>query len=465
MDCEAIFLYLAYLHFVCLSCCCKRYTFNVASHFISEYSKRYQLTCGFKCGFKMPLVASKLDKMLKGFEGKTPKKLADRDGLIALCRPSGKVSFVFRFRFDGKQQTLTLGEYTGKPQGMALSVARSKAAECKAWLNDGYNPSVRTKLIKSGNAKPVTVKDALEHWIDNHAKKNRVNWSKVQSQFNKWIYPKIGELPLADCGTSNWIAVFDKYKAVHPVGSGYAFQAAKQALKFCRVRKYAVSNALDDLSMADAGSVQKAKKRVLNFDELTELIQWIDSLSPHKYYANIAAILLATGARTQEVRLSKIDEWDLDKRLWTVPEEHNKNKKKLDSKGLNAEILRPIPTHLMPLIIELKQRAIDSNCEYILGELKQSPAVSSFAPTLAKKLGHDKWNWHDLRRTLATVLNESGVNPLTVESLLGHSLQGSMSHYVHADRLRDKSIALDTWRNLLANEEANNVIVMSAGNE
>lgn len=34
-----------------------------------------------------------------------------------------------------------------------------------------------------------------------------------------------------------------------PVAAGYVFQMCKQALKFCRVRRYAVSTALEDLSI------------------------------------------------------------------------------------------------------------------------------------------------------------------------------------------------------------------------
>jgi hypothetical protein len=44
-----------------------------------------------------------------------------------------------------------------------------------------------------------------------------------------------------------------------PVAAGYVFQMCKQALKFCRVRRYAVSTALEDLTIPDVGKKQAKK--------------------------------------------------------------------------------------------------------------------------------------------------------------------------------------------------------------
>ena len=68
-------------------------------------------------GSNMALSDTKLKKMLKGHDSQTPQKIADRDGLSVLWRNTGKVSFVYRYRFLGKQQNVTLGTYTGTRAG------------------------------------------------------------------------------------------------------------------------------------------------------------------------------------------------------------------------------------------------------------------------------------------------------------------------------------------------------------
>ncbi|HQZ44324.1 MAG TPA: hypothetical protein PK735_15650, partial [Flavobacteriales bacterium] len=68
--------------------------------------------------------------------------------------------------------------------------------------------------------------------------------------------------------------------------------------------EYAVSNALDDLTVADVGQKASKRDRVLTLEELRTLWDWAEKLGPYCYYGNLAKILLSFGARTQEVRLS-----------------------------------------------------------------------------------------------------------------------------------------------------------------
>ena len=75
----------------------------------------------------MSLSDAKLKGMLKGHDEKIPRKIADRDGLSVLWRNTGKISFVYRYRFLGKPQNVTLGTYTGTDAGMSLADARRKA--------------------------------------------------------------------------------------------------------------------------------------------------------------------------------------------------------------------------------------------------------------------------------------------------------------------------------------------------
>ena len=49
-------------------------------------------------------------KSLKAENGKAKRK-AICDGLVIEARPSGKKVFIFRFQWDKKPQTITIGEY------------------------------------------------------------------------------------------------------------------------------------------------------------------------------------------------------------------------------------------------------------------------------------------------------------------------------------------------------------------
>lgn len=390
--------------------------------------------------------------MLKGHDDKRPKKVADRDGLSVLWRATGRISFVYRYRFAGKALNVALGVYTNSDAGITLGEVRRKAEQCQAWLDEGRNPTSMLKMVKDERLKPVTVKDAIEYWISNYAMENRRNIDKHILQLEKWVYPRIGDFPLADCETRHWLDVFDAYRKKAPVAAGYCFQLCKQALKYCRVRRYAVTNALDDLTIADVGKKQSKRDRILSMEELRDVLHWCGELSTNRYYANLVYLLLAFGARSQEVRLSKLSEWDLSTGVWVVPKENSKT---------NSKITRPIPDNVKPFIQQLISDANNKGSDYLLGMLKAPEAVSQLGRKIWKRLDHKTaWTLHDLRRSLATHLNEAGIAPHVVELILGHALPGVMAHYVHTNRLPEQRAALELWQNMLneQGDEQSNVV-------
>lgn len=384
------------------------------------------------------LTDRKLRSLLGAASGKEVK-LADGGGLMVRITKSGAISWFFRYRTGGRNcepHRLTLGKYPD----ISLKQARELRDQCRSWLADGRDPKFQLKLTKSETLKPVTVREALEYWISGYAEDNRANVERHKAELRKHIYPYIGDMALADCETRYWLQCFDRMKKKAPVAAGYVFQMCKQALKFCRVRRYAISNALDDLTIPDVGKKQARRDRVLNDKEVGELWSAIwDEKRFREYHANLVKIILVFGCRTQEARLSQLKEWDMDAWIWTVPKEHSKSGEK---------IVRPIPDAMRPHIERLHEEHKKSGL--LLGETKSTEAVSQWGRGLYKKLGHEeKWTLHDLRRTLATHMNNMGISPHVVEQLLGHSMPGVMAIYNRSLYLPEKLDALNKWHDRL----------------
>jgi hypothetical protein len=412
----------------------------------------------------MPLSDSKLRALMKGHDKERPTKHIDGRGLHVKAFKGGTVTFYFRYKYNGKDTEAKLGSYNPKGS-MTLREARKKAEQCKAWLADGRDPKVEMQLNRLKVRDAATVRQSLEYWLDKFAEKNRSNSDKHRQQFERHIFPFIGDLPLEEITTRHWLSVFDdvregKHHRAAPVAAAYIFGNVKQAVIFCRKHHFATSHALDDLTITDAGERQKKKSRVLSESELNDLWAWCHDIKSAWYYRQLVKLLISFGARTQEVRLSNVKEWDLNLMTWTVPAEHNKVGKKAQQRGESGEIVRPIPDGLKNYIQELITQAEKAKSPYLLGELKQSPAVAAWGGKLHKKLDHDKWNLHDLRRTLSTNLNEMDVPPHVAESLLGHSLGGVHGIYNRAQYLEQKRTALELWLSKLnADEEMKSNIV------
>lgn len=398
-----------------------------------------------------------------------PKQLtlADGDGLSARVSPLGGISWLYRYRLGGKIVWLTLGKY---PE-MTIAMARGKRDECRQWLAAGLDPRVELQLQQAAIEKPVTVAEALEMWI---TKSGRANGDKHRQQFNRWFSEKFRQLPLDRIGTGEVIACFTarqkecaasgaKYPAV---AAGYVLANFKQAIKFCRSRKVGLKcdPELLDIELDDVDGEKQAKRSrrlvadsaegglvAVDYSQLTDLLHHLDGepkgIHWH-YWRNLLLTCIYFGCRTQEIRLSRRKEWDLERRLWTVPPEHNKSSARDQKSGRDGTIVRPIPESLLPWLHDMLDGLAPDG--YVLGSLKKPEAVAMFGGSLHKRLGHEKWTLHDLRRTFATCVAGLGIGPHIVEALLGHSLGGVAGIYNRQSYLAEQLAALEKWAQKVA---------------
>ncbi|EDU0171258.1 site-specific integrase [Salmonella enterica subsp. enterica] len=384
------------------------------------------------------------DKQLKSLVGKPQAKqkvISDGRGMSVRVSKNGGVSFVFFYRMGGRDTApvwLTLGKYPD----LSLKMAREKRDECRTWLAEGIDPRHRIGLITDESQRPVTVKDALEYWIEYYAKPKRRTWLICEQRFVRYIYSRIGDIPLALCTAAVWVKCFDEIKKTAPVAAGHTFRDVKQALKFCRVRRYATSNELEDFTVMDMGERAKKRDRVLTADEIRDVWYWANveegniKFSPNNRIVLI--ILTVFGCRGRELRKSTWEEWDFENWVWTVPKEHSKN---------GREIIRPIPPQIRQWLVNLRAIAEEEKTERLLnGEFSKQTVMSTVGSRFYRKFKHEKpWSLHDLRRVLATNLNDMGVDPHVVEQLLGHTLPGVMGIYNRSQYMSAKLDALTRW--------------------
>ena len=92
----------------------------------------------------MPLthtVINKLQPSSTSIDTKRPDKHSDGNGLQLWVRYTGVKSWISAYRWQGKQQTLTIGTYPV----MSLQNARQRNIEIKRLIADGVNPKDHKK--------------------------------------------------------------------------------------------------------------------------------------------------------------------------------------------------------------------------------------------------------------------------------------------------------------------------------
>ena len=153
-------------------------------------------------------------------------------------------------------------------------------------------------------------------------------------------------------------------------------------------------------------------------------------------------LLMLTAARKSEVSDARWNEFDLKKKIWTVPPERFKS---------NASHLVPLSDAAVAIIEALPRF---TNGDHLFTTTYGKKPISGFSKgkarldkLVAEKLGHSPPAWviHDIRRTVRTRLASLRVSDLIAEMVIGHGRKGIQRVYdqhTYEDEMRD---ALKQW--------------------
>jgi len=166
-------------------------------------------------------------------------------------------------------------------------------------------------------------------------------------------------------------------------------------------------------------------------------------------------ILLATCTRIGELTRAEWQRVNFERKEWTIPQEHAKNKK---------QFVIPLTEEVAGWFIELRRVAFDSGFVLPLRQRHRGRAgdASMEATSLNAALNrrHDKlgdrcrrFTPHDLRSTARSHLGTLGVDVLIAERCLNHSLGGLVAVYDKHDYLTERRNALELWSAKIAGLE------------
>ncbi len=163
-------------------------------------------------------------------------KMSDASGLFLLISPSGGKLWWLKYRFNKKEQLLSLGAYPD----VSLAEARKRRDEARKMLAEGRNPSAEKKRaalaasIGAGN----TFKAVAEAFI---AKREREGSAAATVAKARWHLDKLNKLhtrPIAE------IEAFELLGVLQAMERRGNLEAARQVRAFAsRVFRYGVATA------------------------------------------------------------------------------------------------------------------------------------------------------------------------------------------------------------------------------
>ena len=157
--------------------------------------------------------------------------------------PSGTKSFVIWYRFNGKQDGVTLGRY---PK-LSLSDARARVIKIKQKLERGEDPRIVIKETQRVNRNFYTVGDLCDEYVERHAKVKKKSWKEDQRILNKDIVPVWNRRKASDIKRKDVIHLLDNI-----VERGAAIQANRTLAVIRRMFNFALERDILEFSPCNA---------------------------------------------------------------------------------------------------------------------------------------------------------------------------------------------------------------------
>ena len=283
-------------------------------------------------------------------------KYHDGNGLYISIYSHGTGKWTFRYRINKKSREMGLGSYPD----VSLLEARQHALSNKQLLSKKIDPideKNRVEILRQQQNKRFS--DIANLYIET---KKKPEWTNPKSEqqwrntINTYVSPILDSKPLNDINRDDIISV------LHPIWRNKTETARKLQQRlflifaFAKIREwYTHDNPAswkEHLSFIfpDPYLIKKVKHHAsLKFTEVAKFYEELCKFEMLSTYA--LRLLILTATRTKEVIESQFDEFDLQKKMWTIPADKMKVRKK----------------HKVPLsdeaisIIELMRKNITTN--------------------------------------------------------------------------------------------------------
>ena len=350
----------------------------------------------------------------------------DLDGFGIRIRAGGSRNYVVRYRLGGLERRHTIGSVSV----LTLDQARQKARKVLVAVDEGRNPTAE-KATKKATASLIFSSVAADYLEAKQSTMKPRSHDECTRHLNRDWKPIHG-LPL---GTVSRLVIAGRLREIAKASGNTAANRARATLS--AMYAWAIGEGLCEMNpvvgtnKADEG---KARDRVLTDAELVSI--W--NAAPESDYGRIVKLLMLTGQRRNEIASLRWSEIDMAAKTITLPGERTKN-------GQVHTI--PLSKDALAILKDVPHR---DGRDLLFGDAAGGFAGWSRAKvTLSERTGKTvkPWTLHDLRRTGATRMADSGVQPHIIEAVLNHvsgHKGGVAGIYNRAAYEPEKREALDT---------------------
>jgi integrase len=428
------------------------------------------------------------DMMIRKLKPDEKKYLrSEGNGFTIRVLTSGGKRWLYIYSLNGKRREMPLGNY---PE-MSLEEARVRFGEAMKKVKSGKDPMAEQEAEAEARRTAPTLKDLCEEYIERHAKRFKKAWEEDQRILTRDVIPAWGGRKAAAILKRDVINLLEGIiDRGSPGMANNTFQVIRKMFNFAVERDILPFSPCNGLKLP---APKQSRDRVLSEREITAFWHNLDACAISSGVKTALKLVLVTAQRPGEViglHTSEIgDGW------WSIPAERAKNGKAhrvpltplatelIEQAAAEVKTALEIPPDqeysgfIFPVPRRNKDRAMDGhalsiaiarNLAWPVTDPEGKPLFNAQGePATENRIGVEKFTPHDLRRTAATRMAESGEMDEVIDAILNHAKQGVIKVYNQYRYDKEKRAALESWsrklQSIITGSTAGKVISIRAG--
>lgn len=444
----------------------------------------------------------------------TGKELHDGGGLYLRRREAGAYWYL-RITAPGSKATQWHRMFPDDPQGAyphkTLANAREEAERLWSIRRQGLDPRIerRRQIVerqlqeeasRRHAARQLTVRQLFDRWassdLEPHVRGDGKRIGRkdggryVREQFERRVFPALGDTPAADVSKAAVLAILDAAKAEGKLRTANMLLAdLKQMFRFAAERELVDHSPVELIQKRKIGGKDVKRDRVLSDAELRTLFTKLPHARLSERTRLGILLTLATGCRVGELiggvwndaafdmnelrasieaRNAAVNSGamhlgivDMANRAWYLPSTknqrdhtihlstfaleqlrqlHSLREVKIDGSGMARPVPWLFPNSAATLPVDVKSLGKQ------LADRQRSPdrrLKNRTSRVDALALPGGRWTAHDLRRSAATLMSQLGISNDVINECLNHMKPGITGVYIHDRRLGEQAAAFE----------------------
>ena len=371
---------------------------------------------------------------------KLPGRHSDGGNLYLSISPNGGKRWVFFYRFKGKRKEMGLG--SAAKGNVGLLDARKAAAAARKLVGDGVDPLDAKEARKQAERTIPTFGAFADEYVEAHKSKFRNAKHIAQWEMTLKTYcPPIRSLRLNEIDTEAVLKVLQPIWTTIPETASRIRGRIENILDAAKAKGHRQGDNpatwrghLKTLLPARQ-KLKRGHHAALPYDDLPAFMA---KLRTHEGLGALALELtILTACRTSEVVKARLTEFDLSKKVWTIPAERMKA-------GIEHRV--PLSERAIAIVKKLKQFA--SRSPYVFpGSNRSKPLSNAAMSAVLKRMGRDSITVHGFRSTFSDYVSEqTSFSHETREHALAHQISDKAeASYRRGDQFEKRRKLMEAW--------------------